>query len=207
MNKGLIASFFSFLLGGGIGAVVSIKILNKKYKDLADKEIESVKKSLELYYGSKPTIAPEKEKENSKEENKKNNFLDKDSIDMNSLKSKNNDANPYHKSFANIAKEEGYSSSKPYIIPPEVFADSDWNLKTLHYYADGVLADDEMNIIKDIKGTVGDDALTSFGRFEADAVYVRDEINEIDYEILLEEEKFSDVKPKANVGVFPGDDD
>ncbi len=207
MNKGLIASVFSFLLGGGIGAIVTNKILNKKYKELADKEIESVKKSLELYYGKKPATAPSEEKENSKVENKKNQFLDKDSIDMEALRNNKNEANPYHKAFANIVKEEEYSTTKPYIIPPEEFADSDWDMKTLHYYSDGVLTDDEKNVIKDIKGTVGDEALNSFGRYEDDAVYVRDEINRIDYEILLEDEKFSDVKPKANVGVFPGDDE
>lgn len=207
MNKGFVASIFSFLLGGGIGFIISNKLSSKKYKELADKEIESVKKSLELYYGKKPAEAPSEEKENSKVEKKKNQYLDRDSIDMDALRKANNEANPYHKSFANIVKEEGYSNTKPYVIPPEEFADSDWALKTLHYYVDGVLADDEMNIIKDIKGTVGDEALNSFGRYEDDAVYVRDEINTIDYEILLEDKKFSDVKPKANVGVFPGDDE
>lgn len=207
MNKGIIASVISFLLGGGVGLLISNKIYSKKYKALADKEIESVKKSLELYYNNKGTITKEKENSASKVEAKKHQFLDKDSIDMDKLKNRTNGDNPYHNAYGEIIKEEKYSETIPYVIPPEEFADSDFSMETLHYYSDGILADDEMNEIKNVKETIGDDALKSFGKYEGDVVYVRDEINRIDYEILLEEGSFASIRPKERVGVFPGDDE
>ena len=47
---------------------------------------------------------------------------------------------------------------------------------------------------------IGPDALDHFGEYEDDSVYIRDEINEMDYEILKSEKKFSEipVRGRAN---------
>lgn len=210
MNKTIIASILSFFLGGSAGLFISTQIYSRKYKKLADKEIESVKKTLELYYKDKKPKKVEvdkgEEKETPKTEDKKHQLLDTDSIVMEKLK-KNHADNPYSKVANEIIKEEGYNTVRPYIIPPEEFAYGDNSFETLHYYTDGVLADDDGNVIKNVKDTVGDDALNSFGQYEDNAVFVRDEVNHIDYEILLEPDAYADVAPKERVGVFPGDDE
>ena len=51
--KSVIIGLVSLLAGGGIGYFVGNKVATKKYKDLADKEVESVKKSLSEYYEEK----------------------------------------------------------------------------------------------------------------------------------------------------------
>ena len=51
--KSVIIGLVSLLAGGGIGYFVGNRIATKKYKNLADKEVESVKKSLSEYYEEK----------------------------------------------------------------------------------------------------------------------------------------------------------
>ena len=43
---------------------------------------------------------------------------------------------------------------------------------------------------------IGPDALDHFGEYEDDSVYIRDETNEMDYEILKSEKMFSEI-PKG----------
>lgn len=61
------------------------------------------------------------------------------------------------------------------------------------YYADGVLANYYDEPIDDIDEYVGKDSLNHFGEYEADSVYVRNDEKKIDYEILRDDRKFSDV--------------
>ena len=95
----------------------------------------------------------------------------------------------------------------PYVISDVEYSEGEYNTETLHYYKDGVLCDDDFNVIKDVNGTVGSEALNSFGVYEGDAVYVRNDQHKIDYEILLEDDAYNRVAPRENIGVFPGDDD
>ena len=96
---------------------------------------------------------------------------------------------------------------KPYIITPEEFADGEYDVKTLNFYSDGILADDEYTIIKDINGYVGNEALNSFGIYEQDVVYVRNDKYKIDYEILFDERKYYDVAPKGSTTAYPDDEE
>jgi len=77
------------------------------------------------------------------------------------------------------------------------FNESNYETKTLFYYADKVLADDDYQILDDVKGNIGDDALTQFGVYADDAVYVRNDILGIDYEILLDEREYFKVSPSS----------
>ena len=73
----------------------------------------------------------------------------------------------------------------------------DYEEVSLTYYADGVLTDDQDNIIEDVEGLVGLDSLNHFGEYEDDSVYIRDEMNEMDYEILKSEKKFSEIPERG----------
>ena len=192
----------------------------KKYRKLCDAEVESVKKVLSEYYESKgvtkPAVAAKEQKTNKPA--KDNKLIDKDSIDYEALKKERD----YSKYLNNVSqyKEERYVVKKeapvnkvtdsavedgPYVISPGEFGDGEYVVKNLFFYSDGVLCDEDFNIIKNIKDTIGSEALNSFG--DDDAVYVRDIKNEVDYEILKQDEKYSDVAPRASVGQFPGDDE
>lgn len=216
--KCLIVGVISLAVGAGSGYLIGSKIATKKYKDLADKEVESVKKSLSEYYeekinGKSKLKHTSVEKKDDKPQ-KKNKLMDTDSINYEQLKEDKVKYMEYVKPYSSdTAVKEGKPEELaanvglPYVISDEEYAESDYNTETLHYYRDGVLCDDSFNVIKDISGTVGNEALNSFGVYQGDAVYVRNPNHQIDYEILLEDDDFNRVSPKENIGVFPGDDE
>ena len=82
--------------------------------------------------------------------------------------------------YAAILKKEGYTNysdatekdkegkeimDKPYVIPPESFDDlEDYDAISLTYYADGILADENDEIIEDVENIVGFESFESFWR-------------------------------------------
>ena len=94
------------------------------------------------------------------------------------------------------ADDEGVSDkqTKPYVIPPEQFGDDEnYDQISLTYYADGVLADENDEVIDDVEETVGIESLNHFGEYEDDSVFVRNDTRKCDYEILLDQRTYSEV--------------
>ena len=60
-------------------------------------------------------------------------------------------------------------------------------------YADGVLADENDEVIEDVEDAVGIDSLNHFGEYEDDSVFVRNDARKCDYEILLDQRAYSEV--------------
>lgn len=228
--KTFIISSTTFVVGGLFGLALGLNIQKKKARKKADEEVESVKQSLQKYYDEKinnyvesqKNISAKEEKieitkksKNSKKSSiKKSDILDSDSINYDKLKEERDikkyvDISKSYKEGIEVKEETPVVDNveKPYVLSPEEFADSEYDVQTLVYYSDGVLADDQYNVIKDIKGYVGDKALKNFGVYEEDVVYVRNEKYKIDYEILLDERAFSQVAPRGGTNVFPGDDE
>lgn len=91
-------------------------------------------------------------------------------------------------------KEEKRDVPRPYIITPEEFSDGEYATETLTYYVDGVLTDSFDEIIENPADIVGEDFEDHFGEYEKDSVYVRNEEQEIDYEILRDNKRYEDVE-------------
>ena len=84
----------------------------------------------------------------------------------------------------------------PKVIPPEEFGDiEDYDQISLTYYADGYLADDFNNyeVMEDIDAHVGKESLKTFGRYEEDSVYIRNDNEQTYYEILRSDRLFVEV--------------
>lgn len=82
----------------------------------------------------------------------------------------------------------------PYVIPPEDFGEfEDYEKISLTYYSDGVLTDENDEIMDDVEDSVGEDSLNHFGEYEDDSVFVRNDRKKCDYEILLDLRKYEDV--------------
>lgn len=182
MNKlGYIAMF---AVGAVTGSAVTWHLLKTKYEQIAQDEIDSVK---EMLLGKKMD---------------KNNHKDDESrpLDYNERKNGLNEAkgiiinNDYTGHFDKEKKEdELMNPNEPYVIPPEEFGDySDYEQICLTLYADGVLADEDDNIIEDIAGTVGPYYEDHFGEYEDDSVFVRNDVTRCEYEILKVEDRYSD---------------
>ena len=82
-----------------------------------------------------------------------------------------------------------------YIIRPDEFGEyDDYDTISLTYYADHILTDEDDEIVEDIEDKIGFDALNHFGEYEEDSVFVRNDRIKCDYEILLDQRKYSEVE-------------
>lgn len=167
-----------FAIGAVTGSIAAWHFLNKKYEQLVQEEIESVKAAFERYYTEVENIIIEKpvveETKVSKEEKAE---------------------------YKEVVAETSYSScdltngcSDPYVITPEELGgeQGEYNILSLTYFSDGVLADDQGEVIN-IANAIGEEALEHFGVYEDDAVHVRNESWNTDFEIFLDERKYTEV--------------
>lgn len=85
------------------------------------------------------------------------------------------------------------SYQPPYIISPDDFAtDDEYTIVNLNYYIDGVLTDEDDNIVKNVDDVVGLENLNHMGEYENDALHIRNETYKCEYEILLSRRLYYD---------------
>lgn len=189
MNK--IFPFVTFTIGAVAGAASAWYFAKKKYELIAQEEIDSVKAvyskkvtedisnvSVEDYVKAKVTTANEKKSDDIMQY--ANMLSEEGYIDYSTNKEDK--------------KEDTVSEDKPYIIPPDEYGElNDYECISLTYYSDEILADDMDELVDDVEATVGKDSLEHFGEYEDDSVFVRNDALKADYEILLDNRKYSDV--------------
>lgn len=168
----------TFALGAAVGSVATWKLLKTTYEQIAQEEIDSVK---EVF--SKRAKADEDE-----------GTYEPTEADASKYKTIVNNYVGYSDKKEEKGGSEFMDVKTPYIIPPEKFGtEDDYDEITLIYYQDGVLAyDSNDEVVEDVDELVGPDALGSFGEYEDDSVYVRNEGHKTDYEILLSLKEYSD---------------
>ena len=190
-----------FVTGAAIGSVVTWKLIEKKYKDLADEEIESV---IETFKNRKPRITKDEVKETvekviNKYKEPKETVEDIVTAEGYSIENEE-EVDEDDDSNYTVDVDTGVEVIVPYVITPEQFGEySEYGTKTLTYYADNVLTDEIDNPITsdEMVTMIGPDALDHFGEYEDDSVYIRDEMNEMDYEILKSEKMFSEIQKRG----------
>jgi len=176
------------VVGAAAGSVVSWRLLKKRYSELADREIESVK---EEFAKERKIFVEEKETE---------------------IKAKVATDKPDIMDYAKVVSKEGYTNyrkpeesttkeDEPYIISPELFGElDDYECVTVKYYVeDGILTDDNDEMVDDpshiipVEGLDREDSL--------DVIYTRNDILKVDYEIIITLDSYDDVlaeKPYLN---------
>lgn len=187
MNK--TKNFMLFVLGVAVGSVVTWRYVEKKYEQIAQDEIDSVKE----VFSKRETEFTEDTEVQIKADNAKK----KPSVIEYAAWLRKRGYTNYSDMVdekPEEVKEEPMSVDKPYVIAPEEFGElDDYETISLIYYADQILADDNDVIVDDIEDVVGFDSLNSFGEYEDDSVFVRNDRLKCDYEILLDQRKYSDV--------------
>ena len=84
---------------------------------------------------------------------------------------------------------------KPYVISPYDFGELDgYSQVELTYYADGTLEDEDYNIVTDVDELIGSDSLLTFGEYEDDAVFVRNDRLRADFQILKDYRTYEDAR-------------
>lgn len=183
--------FVMFVLGAAVGSVVTWQYTRKKYEQIAQEEIDSVKEIFSRRESATDVeiISPEPQtaKMGKPEE--------KPDITEYAARLERDGYTNYSNVSAEQKKEEQETMEiKPYVISPEEFGEfEDYERISLSYYADQVLADEDDEKVDDVDNVVGLESLTHFGEFEDDSVFVRNDRLKCDYEILLDQRTYSDV--------------
>lgn len=180
-----------FAAGVAIGSVVTWKFVKTKYEQMAQEEIEFVKERFEKKYGevkedkSDDIMLPGSNEKPSISEYAS--MLDELRYSKGAEVKENETENE---------EEDDDMDDEPYVISPDEFDEhEDYEVETLTYYADGVLTDWYDEPIEDVEEYIGKDALTRFGEYEKDTVYVRNDVHKSDYEIQRDTRKYSEVYP------------
>lgn len=216
--KKTIYGILMFISGAAFGAAITVKVVKTKYEKLANEEVQIVRE----YYASKrsetnfPNVEVKDVKVTTKytEEIKELDRIKKldgeekfdayvDLIEKNGYTPKDTDKIEDDK---NTEKKEivtvKHKNNTVLITPEELGEEVEeyercFDITTLIYYADGVMAyhEDEhlVDVIEDLVGTEFKD---HFGDYEDDAVFVRNFRNETDYEIIRDDDKYYDIWPK-----------
>lgn len=172
-----------FIGGAAVGAVASWKILEEKYKKIAQEEIDSVKETWAKKYENKEVKEPEEEVFDPIAE----------------LEAAREVTREYEEVASMYNTMEGGLKSVDegtiFVIEPEEFGEiDDYETISLTYYSDGVLTDDDNQPIEDIDEIVGEESLEHFGEYEDDSVFVRNTKRKCDYEILMDYRAYENVK-------------
>lgn len=188
----------SFVAGAGISSAVTYKLLKVKYEQFAQEQIDSVK---ETYQRRATLKVPDELSETVDEEVE-------EAIEAGMSEESDISVSDYAKQlkglgytkYSDISSDKNEEKEepkpmidKPYVIPPEEFGEfEDYECISLTYYADGVLTDDDDELVEDVDDVVGLESFNHFGEYEGDSVHVRNDRLKCDYEILYDPRKYSD---------------
>ena len=181
-----------FVAGAAIGSAVTYKIVKTKYERILQEEIDDVKatyanreitvkdvveacveNNIDVNFDIRPT---EEEREEYESIVKSENYLG------------------YTTEKISNEKEEP-DMVKPYVISPGEVGDCDYPVISLTYYeGDEILTDEYDKIISNVDELVGEDFADHFGEYEDDSVFVRNEEQEVDYEILKDYRSYAEIK-------------
>lgn len=190
MSKCVLSKIFLFAVGAGVGSLVTWKLVDEKYKRMADQEIESMRE----YYKEKYEDTYEQlTLDDIPEEEEFNENPDIDEEEIAEYESVAESAG--YTNYADMVKlnKEVESVAEPYVISPDEFAEiREYKAISLTYFSDGVLTDNKYDPIEDVDDVVGYDSLDHFGDYEDDSVHVRNDRLKTDFEILLDPRKYSD---------------
>lgn len=184
----VLQGLFIFVAGALAGTFVGAQIAKKKYEEIANEEIEEIR----AYYKEREKEVKEVEEPNAVE------APEEKSIEVEE-----------RKQYDNIIKRGNYMAvdeeeqnnvcDEAYPIDPSEFGNDGKNAtETLTYFADGVLVNEVDEVVEDPDLVVGRHHIDIFNEFpDATCVYVRNDLDGTDYEILKDDWCWSDFNEKG----------
>ena len=191
-------NFAMFMSGATIGSAATWLYLKKYYENIAQEEIDSVKAVFSERKSDFNIKDTEVDERNEDQREAAISNLKPDLVEYAVKLQREGYTNYAEHSQKNTAEETNEpKSDKPYVISPEEFGIlDDYTQIELTYYSDGILADDEYEIVGDIDDTVGKDFTDHFGEYEYNAVFVRNDRLGCYYEICKDNHTFREVAGK-----------
>lgn len=186
-NKTMAA--IAFIFGVATGYAVADYLLKDKYEKRYQDELGSLKLVMEAKK-EKTTV---KHVEAHQEEDKKRTD-DNENIMEYAKRLQKNGYIDYSGFGGTAGGKEEMGTAEPYVISPEEFGElEEYEQISLTFFADGVLTDDDYEVIENPDEIVGEESLTHFGEYEDDSVFVRNDKMKCDYEILLDNRTYDEV--------------
>lgn len=187
-----------FAAGAAIGSAVTWKFVKTKYERLAQEEIDSVKAAF-----SDRTTDYQNETSETTEADVNQiqiNWEELEDLDEDDEDDDDEDLNAYDELVNKYNNEKGGAEEmveRPYVISPYDFGElDDYRQFELTYYADGTLEDEDYNIVTDVDDLIGQTSLYTFGEYEDDAVFVRNERLRSDFQILKDYRTYEEARGK-----------
>lgn len=193
MNKA--TGIAAFIFGVAVGSGATWYFLKDKYEKLAQEEIDSVKK---VFSKRNQDISNDSEDEKPEEDQAEpaDSTLIKYERGLNALDytSYSVETPATEEKQVEEETEEPVNDGSPYVIPPEEFGmEDDYDQISLTYFSDHILTDENNELVEEVDRVIGFDSLNHFGEYEDDSVFVRNDRLKCDYEILLDQRRYSDV--------------
>ena len=190
----------AFAAGAVVGSAVTWKVMQAKYEKIVQEEIESIKEAFADRQVN-DDVAGEDESSEDEEESQQVNWDELEDLDPDELEEPDDeyDFDAYREAVKPYTTTKGGAeimAERPYVISPDDFGELDgYRQISLTYYADGVLEDEDLNILTkdDIDELIGERALFTFGEYEDDSVFVRNEQLQVDFEILKDYRSYSNI--------------
>lgn len=209
-----IINAFVFAAGAAIGSAVTWKILKDKYERMIQAEIESFKESymacMDSITSSTDDDSDESDEERPEDDPRQIKWEDLEDLCDEDEDDEDADEEAEYQAYeadraaylalANTYKKGGPEEVekdvvKPYVIAPYDFGELDgYSQIELTYYADDILEDDEYNIVNDRDRLIGAGSLFTFGEYEDDAVFVRNEYLRTDFQILKDYRTYAEAR-------------
>lgn len=196
MSKGVL-TFLAFVAGGAAGSLVTWQIVKKKYELAAAEEIYAAKEYFTKRYTDAQSAGTGLDQDEKDEGVQRTVDIstDKGYVDYSAINAVLvEEEKPKKNTSRNNADID---IDAPYVIQPAEYGEMDGyeEISLIYYSGDGILADsdDEKLDGNEIEDSVGFECLSHFGEYEEDSVYVRNDKLKCDYEILLDQRKYSDV--------------
>ena len=184
----LVATVTAYILGIGTGILIIREQMERKYRKNAQEEIDSVKAAF-----SKKKESATSPKEQTPTTQEMPSTMTQSPVETTRLDSSTLYEQVIADSRHRAAENPGLEA--PYIIELADFVlDEDYSKVTYTYYADGVLVDDNREVVEPTDDIFKSDFTRHFGEYDAgDCVYVRNDEIRCDYEIVQDEERYSDI--------------
>lgn len=196
-----------FAAGAAIGSAVTWKVVKTKYERIAQEEIESVKEAYaDLIANLQEQVDDYSTMDEAEERNDRaskidwTEYEDLDEEEEDEYEPNDDDLNEYARLTERYNNEKGGAEDMakgPYVISPYDFGEKDgYSQVELTYYADGTIEDEDYNIVNnaEVDELIGRDSLYTFGEYEDDAVFVRNERLRADFQILKDYRTYEEAR-------------
>lgn len=188
-----VKSTFAFVAGAMIGAATAWYLTKNKYAAQAQAEIDDVKATFARRFGEHhdEPVVEENDIPDKKEENRFAAVSSLNSYDAPEIEPTDYSAVTSSLGYSGDVIDEPEKVDKPYVITQHEYGEfGDYMEISLTYYDDGILADDDDEIIEDVEAVLGTDFMNEF---EDDVVLIRNDARKCDYEVARDYRDYHEV--------------